>query len=208
LAISLLAEEPVSQRLSAGTRVGPYEIVTTRTPKTRGDSWLVPITEDANGPRPGQPVPLLSGPASEAAYDTSPDSRWLSYGADETGLPEIYVIALSDPSLKWPVSRDSGSEAFWSRTSMELFYPTFFSPMRIMVAPYTVEAGRFQPGQPRPWSPRAIPARAGIGSLITSLSPDGKRFAVLVPVEESLSNCVVFVMSFFDEIRRRLAEAK
>lgn len=194
----------VSGITADGTRL----VVTTRTPKTRGDSWLVPITEDASGPRAGQPVPLLTGPASEAATDSSPDSRWIPYAADETGLPEVYVIALSDPSLKWPISQDSGSGAFWSRTSMELFYPTFFSPMRIMVAPYTVEAGRFQPGQPRPWSPRAIPARAGIGALITSLAPDGKRFAVLMPVEESLGNRVVFVMSFFDEIRRRLAEAK
>jgi hypothetical protein len=31
---------------------------------------------------------------------------------------------------------------------------------------------------------------------------------VLMPAEESFSNRVVFVTNFFDEIRRRLAEAK
>jgi hypothetical protein len=44
--------------------------------------------------------------------------------------------------------------------------------------------------------------------MTVSLSPDGKRFAALMPVEESFSNRVIFVTNFFDEIRRRLAEAK
>jgi Tol biopolymer transport system component/predicted Ser/Thr protein kinase len=194
--------------VSGITTDGTKLMVVTRTPKTRGDAWLLPITEDSSGPRGGQPVPLLNGPSSEAALDSSPDSRWIPYASDETGLPEVYVIASSDPSLKWPISRDSGVATFWSRTSMDLFYCTFFSPVRIMVAPYTVEGGRFRPGQPRPWSQRAIPARAGLGAEIMSVAPDGKRFAVLMPAEESFSNRVVFVTNFFDEIRRRLAEAK
>ena len=194
--------------VSGITGDGTKLFVGTRTPKTRGDAWLLPITEDSSGPRGGQPVPLLNGPSSETAFDSSPDGRWILHGSDETGLPEVYVIGFSDPSLKWPISRESGGGGFWSRTSLELFYPTFFSPLRIMVAPYTLEGGRFQPGQPRPWSPRAIPAREGVGILTFSLSPDGKRFAVLMPAEESFSNRVVFVTNFFDEIRRRLAEAK
>jgi Tol biopolymer transport system component len=196
--------------VSGITADGTKLFVLTRTPKTRGDSWVLPITEDANGPRAGQPVPLLNGPASEIATATSPDGRWVVHGSDETGLPEVYVIGFSDPSLKWPISHDvgGGSGGFWSRTSLQLFYPTFFSPLRIMVAPYTLEGGRCQPGQPQPWSPRAIPSRAGIGMMTVSLAPDEKRFAVVMPVEESFSNRVVFVTNFFDEIRRRLAEAK
>ena len=120
----------------------------------------------------------------------------------------MYVTGLFNPDLKWPVSRGSGVAPSWSRTSHELFFPTFFSPMRIMVAPYTVEGGLFRLGQPRPWSQRAIPGRTDMGDSIISQSPDGKRFAVLMPVEEARNNRVVFVMSFFDEIRRRLAQAQ
>jgi hypothetical protein len=47
-----------------------------------------------------------------------------------------------------------------------------------------------------------------MGDSIISQSPDGKRFAVLMPVEGARNNRVVFVMSFFDEIRRRLAQTQ
>jgi DNA-binding winged helix-turn-helix (wHTH) protein/Tol biopolymer transport system component len=194
----------VSGITSDGTRL----LVTINTPETRTDTWLLPFTEEREGPRAGKPRPLLRGPASEIGTSSSADGRWLAYAADETGDPEVYVTGLFNPDLKWPVSRGSGVAPSWSRTSHELFFPTFFSPMRIMVAPYTVEGGLFRLGQPRPWSQRAIPGRTDMGDSIISQSPDGKRFAVLMPVEEARNNRVVFVMSFFDEIRRRLAQAQ
>ncbi len=193
-------------RVSGITADGTRLFVITSTRETRVDTWLLPITENSSGPHAGQPVPLLRGRFAEVASGGSPDGRWMAYTADETGTPEVYVNAVSDAGLKWPVSHGSGIGPSWSRTTPEIFYPTFFSPLRIMVAPYTIEAGRFQPGRPRLWSPRALPGRSGRGDHFISQSPDGKRFAVLMPVEEALSNNrVIFVMSFFDEIRRRLA---
>jgi len=194
----------VSGTTSDGTRL----LATINTRETRTDTWLLPFTEESEGPRAGQPEPLLRGPFSEIATGSSADGRWVAYTADETGDPEVYVIGLFNPGLKWPVSHGSGVGPSWSRTSPELFFPTFFSPVRIMVAPYTVEGGRFRPGQPRLWSQRAIPGRTGLGDSIISQSPDGKRFAVLMPVDEARNNRVVFVMSFFDEIRRRLAQTQ
>jgi hypothetical protein len=40
------------------------------------------------------------------------------------------------------------------------------------------------------------------------MAPDGKRFAVLMPVEQPLGNRVTFVMNFFDEVRRRIAKVR
>jgi Tol biopolymer transport system component/DNA-binding winged helix-turn-helix (wHTH) protein len=194
----------VSGITSDGTRL----LATRNTRETRTDTWLLPFTEEREGPRAGQPQPLLQGPFSETGTSSSADGRWLAYAADEAGDPDVYVMGLFNPGLKWPVSHGSGVGPSWSRTSPELFFPTFFSPVRIMVAPYTLEGGRFRPGQPRLWSQRAIPGRTGVGDSIISQSLDGKRFAVLMPVDEARNNRVVFVMSFFDEIRRRLSQTQ
>jgi serine/threonine-protein kinase len=145
------------------TSDGTGLLATMNTRETRTDAWLLPFAEETEGPRVGEPQPLLQGPSSEMATGSSADGRWLAYGSDETGDPEVYVTGLFNPGLKWPVSHAGGTFPSWSRTSPELFFTTFFSPVRIMVAPYTVEGGRFRPGQPRLWTQRAIPGRTGPG---------------------------------------------
>ncbi len=195
-------------RVSGITADGTQLFVSNYRPETRLDAWLLPLTDNKSGPHAGKPLPLLRERYSEVGSSGSPDGRWMTYTADESGTPEVYVNAVSDSGLKWPVSYGSGIGPSWSRTTPEIFFPTFFSPLRIMVAPYTMEGGRFRPGPARLWSPRAIPGRSGRGDHFISQSPDGKRFAVLMPVEEATNNRVIFEMNFFDEIRRRLADAK
>ena len=106
------------------------------------------------------------------------------------------------------VSSFSGHRAFWSPSGREIFFITFFAPLRIMVASFSLEGGLFHPDQPRPWSPVAIPNHAGQGMSSIAMAPDGKRFAVLMPAEQPLGNRVTFVMNFFDEVRRRTAPGK
>ena len=131
--------------------------------------------------------------------DDSPDGRWLSYGTDETGIAQTYVMEVTNPARKWMVSSGSGQPAFWSPSGREIFFTTFFAPLRIMVASFSFEGGVFHPGQPRQWSPVAIPSHAGEGVSSITMAPDGKRFAVLMPVEQPLGNRVTFV----DELLRR-----
>jgi hypothetical protein len=77
-----------------------------------------------------------------------------------------------------------------------------------MVTPYSLEGGRFQPGQPHQWSPVAIPGHAGFGSRGITMASDAKHFAVLMPAEQPLGNRVTFVMNFFDEVRRKVPVGK
>jgi len=168
----------------------------------------VPLSVGRDGPQAGRPIPLLHEPFSENPFDDSPDGRWLSYGADETEIPQSYVTEIAHPATKWMVSSESGHAAFWDQPGRQIFFTTFFAPLRIMVAPYSIEDGHFKPGQPRQWSPVAIPAHAGEGKDIIAMAPDGKRFAVLMPVEQPLGNRVTFVMNFFDEVRRLVPPGK
>ncbi len=178
------------------------------TPATRTDAWIVPLSVGKDGPQAGRPEPLLHEPFSELPYDDSPDGRWLAYATDETGIAQTYVTEIANPARKWMVSSMGGQPAFWSASGREIFYATFFTPLRIMIAAVSVEGGAFHSEQPRQWSPVAIPERAGTGFWSITMPPEGKRFAVLMPAEQPLGNRVTFVMNFFDEVRRRTAPGK
>ena len=187
-----------------GTRV--FAAQDTR--RTRSDVWMIPLSVGKDGPQAGRPEPLLQGPFSEVPFDDSPDGRWLSYAADETGIAQTYVTEIANPSRRWMVSSRSGLGAVWSPSGQEIFFATFFAPLRIMSASYSLEGGVFHPDQPRQWSPTAIPSHISDGARIIAMAPDGKRFAVLMPAEQPLGNRVTFVMNFFDEVRRRTAAGK
>jgi Tol biopolymer transport system component len=183
-----------------GTRM----FVSMYTPETRGDAGIVPLSVGRDGPRAGRPVPLLHEVFSEAPFEDSLDGKWLTYATDETGIAQTYVTEIANPARKWMVSGGSGQPAFWSPSGQEIFFVTFFAPLRIMVTPYSLEGGAFHPDQPRQWSPMAIPSHASSGATSITMAPDGKHFAVLMPAEQPLGNRVTFVMNFFDEVRRKV----
>jgi serine/threonine-protein kinase len=177
--------------------------------KTRGDAWIVPLSIGRNGPQAGRPQPLLHESYTEVPFFDSPDGRWLAYSTDETGISQSYVMEVANPARKWMVNGGSnGQQAGWSPSGREIFFTTFFAPLRIVAASLSFEGGVVHPGQPHPWSPAAIPNHAGEGVSSITMAPDGKRFAVLMPVERPLGNRVTFVMNFFDEVRRRTAPVK
>jgi hypothetical protein len=105
---------------------------------------------------------------------------------------EVYVRAFPPPSSgpggKWQISNTGGTEPRWSQTGHELLYR---SGDQIMAASYIAKLGATT-GSPGPWD----------------LAPDGKRVAVVTPVESAEApqqeHEVVFLQNFFDELRRRL----
>jgi serine/threonine protein kinase len=196
-------------RVSTISHDGTRLFASTSTRETRGDAWIVPLSMGRDGPQAGRPEPLGREPYTEIPFFDSPDGRWLSYGTDETGILQTYVMEVTNTARKWMVNSGSnGQQAGWSPSGREIFFTTFFAPLRIMVTSFSFEGGVFHPGQPHPWSPVAIPNHAGEGVTSVTMAPDGKRFAVLMPVEQPLGNRVTFVMNFFDEVRRRTAPVK
>jgi hypothetical protein len=194
--------------VAAVSHDGKRLFLTTNAPETRTDTWMVSLSVGSDGPRAGQPAPLLRGIYSEIPHQDSPDGRWLSYAADETGIAQIYVTEIANPSRKWLVSTGSGQQAFWPLSGREIVFTTFFAPTRILAVPYSLEGGHFQPGQPRPWTPVMIPDHAGLSYRSVTMASDCKRAAVLMPAEQPLGNRVTFVMNFFDEVRRRSPAGK
>jgi Tol biopolymer transport system component len=65
---------------------------------------------------------LWESTANLTAPRWSPDGRWLAYGSDETGSPEVYVRPESGPGVATRISVSGGEFPFWRQDGRELFY--------------------------------------------------------------------------------------
>lgn len=173
-------------------------------PATLADIWTTPIESDRNGLRAGTPEVFLHTPINERAPTFSPDGRWLAYFTVESGRSEVYVRAFPDKGSKVQISNDEGSSPVWSRNGREVFFRSRNN--QIMVVPYTVKGDLFVAEKPRLWSGRKLaltPTARGF-----DVAPDGKHIVATLPAEYSeeqkTQHHVIFLLNFFDELRRRV----
>ena len=161
--------------------------------------WTVPLESDGTGLRGGKPELLLRSSYGESGPMFSPDGRWLAYNSYEPETFQVYVRPFPDRGGKWQISNGGGSDPVWSRNGRELFFRT--ADNRIMVATYMVKGDSFVADQPRGWSEKRL------GGRDYDVAPDGKRIAALMPVvtteSQQAQSHVVFLLNFFDEVRRR-----
>ena len=181
----------------AGTRLAYFQ------PDGNPQIWSVPIEADAGGVQAGTPERFLTTKVSDLDPAFSPDGRWLAYSSNESGKFEVYVRAFTARatagSERWLVSNSGGGAPAWLPKSRELLYQ---AGDQIMAVGYTVSGDTFIAGKPRVW---AASVRAASGF---DVAPDGSRVAALMPVTPrdaaEQEHSVVFVMNFFDELRRRV----
>lgn len=69
-----------------------------------------------------RPRTYLATPDDESNGDFSPDNRWVAYASDESGRKEVYAASFPEPTRRFRVSSDGGSQPRWSRDGKELFY--------------------------------------------------------------------------------------
>jgi serine/threonine-protein kinase len=187
----------------AGTRL----VFTELNPEGLYGIWTVPVENDATGLKTGKPEVFLQGSFNALNPRFSPDGRWLAYTSTESGTPQVYVQAFpgspSGPNTKRQVSNDGGTHPIFSRIGGKLFFRALDN--RIMVASYKVKGDSFVADKPRVWSERRL---AEVGLLRNyDVAADGKRIAALIPAEGregQPQHHVVFLLNFFDELRRRV----
>ena len=181
---------------------------TEQSPETQRDIWTVPLETDSAGLRAGKPEVFLQTPFDERNPSFSPDGRWLAYASDESGAFQVYVRAFPDKGGKWQISNDGGLYPTWSRIGRDLFFET--PDNHIMVTTYQTKGDSFAADKPRVWSNTKL-ANVGLNGNY-DLAPDGKRIAALMPGDtaqgQQVQNHVIFLMNFFDELRRRVPTGK
>jgi Tol biopolymer transport system component len=145
----------------------------------------------------------LQTPFSTIAPVFSPDGRWLAYYSHDPQKEGVWVMPFPGPGGKWLISSRS-DEPNWSRNGRELFF--IEASRTIMVTGYTARGDVFVFGKPQVWSPHPLM------DLAWDLAPDGKRVAVVTPVESKEAPTpdheVTFLFNFFDELRRRVPVGK
>jgi Tol biopolymer transport system component len=134
----------------------------------------------------------------DAAPAFSPDGAWLAYISNAKGSNEVYVRTFPDTGGRWQISNNGGTRVVWSPNGHDLLYQ---SGDQIMAVGYTAKGDTFVAEKPRVWL-------AKIGGTQWDLAPDGKRVAVVTPLDTQESpkqdHAVVFLLNFFDELRRRV----
>lgn len=170
------------------------------------DIWTLPLEHEATGLKGGKPEPFLQTPADERSPMFSPDGRWLAYVSNESGAYQVYVRSFPGREGKWQISTAGGSYPVWSSNGRDLFFRAIDN--RIMVAGYTASVDSFSSGKPRLWSPTPLADFGPVGTTSYDVAPDGKRIVALMPVAapeaQHDQNHIVFLLNFFDELRRKV----
>jgi serine/threonine-protein kinase len=164
--------------------------------------WTVPVQTDANGLHFGKPEPFFHTTAADERHPAfSPDGRWLAYTSNETGMRQIWVRAFpgSPSSGRWQISKSGGSYPLWSRQGRRLFFRT--EEEQVMVADWTTAGDSFGVDSLRAWSETLL---GDIGPQSNfDIAPDGKRIIGILPAGRPRHH-VVFLLNFFDDLRRRV----
>jgi serine/threonine-protein kinase len=186
-----------------GKRLAYYEIA------SGTQIWTVSVDDDGGQLKAGKPEPFLKSQFGDLRPAFSPDGRWLAYQSRPSGKDEVYVRPFPLPASGhgglWPISNGGGTFPVWSRNGRDLLYQ---SGDQILAVSYTVRGDAFVPEKPRVWIAKLGAVAQELYTPLWDLAPDGKRVAVLTPVEAPEApkpdHTVVFLLNFFDYLRQRV----
>lgn len=140
--------------------------------------------------------------ADDGAPQFSPDGHWLAYVSQESGRREIYVQAYPGPGGKQQVSTDGGNEPQWNRNGRELFYRNGDA---MMVANISSQGGGLFASKPRQlFEGNYVTEGVGYARPSYDVSPDGRRFLMLKPVEQNGTGTtrINVVLNWTEELKR------
>jgi Tol biopolymer transport system component len=145
------------------------------------DLWALPLQGEK------KPILLVATPGineTETMGQLSPDSRWLAYVTNASGLFQVMVQAFSPvpekpPAAKWQISTAGGAQPRWRSDGKELYYMAPDGKL-IVVEVNTSQQG-FEHGPPQPLFASRADAPTGAMSWSYFPSADGKRFLVRIP---------------------------
>jgi len=135
---------------------------------------------------------LIEAPFNQQNARLSPDGKWLAYVSDESGQPQVFVQAMSDPGTRAQISSEGGIEPRWARTGNELFFLSKNRLMSVKFAP----GGGLNPGKPvalfedkRPWGGYDVAA-------------DGRLVVAREAELNGTGNQINVVLHWFEEMKQ------
>ncbi len=167
-----------NRQITQWTPDGAGLLFWTQDPKNSLDIDYVPVAPG------GTPRPILATPAGERDAAISPDGKWMLYTSNESGRQEVYVVSYPALGGKWQISPAGSVGGGWVEGSPRIIYADLDG--RIQSVEVTAQGANLSIGAPRPVFP-------GLPAAPAAIVPDGKRFLVAVPTEESVQSSLVLV---------------
>jgi len=175
------------------SRDGRFIICTNRSPTTKDDLWVLPMTGDQ------KPFLYLQSPNNEDHPRFSPDGHFVAYTSDEHGRWEVYVQTFPASGGKWVVSVDGGAQPRWRRDGKELF---FIAPDRkLMAVDVKLEGSVFEAGVPKVLFQTNVVSYPNPRNVY-DVSADGQRFIIVTPPEETSSTPITVVANWTTDLKR------
>ena len=148
--------------------------------------WALPLEGER---KPWLVVPRTANSFAAEGH-LSPDGRWLAYTSQESGKPEVYVVAFRAGQGKWQVSTNGGYQPHWSRDGKEVYY--FNQASRsVLAVPVKEINGGLQFGATQSLASNATSSQVGFYDV----TPDGKKI-LLNLVAQQVSQSVTVLTNF------------
>jgi Tol biopolymer transport system component len=157
-------------------------------PKTGLDVWALPMEGDR------KPFPVVRTNFDEDLAQFSPDGKWITYQANESGRYEVYIQPFPGPGDRTQVSTSGDAQVRWRRDGKELFYIALDGRLMAVPIQSTSNAQTSEVGSPVPLFV------AHVGSALSypnkqqyDVSSDGQRFLMNTVIEEAPSPITVIL---------------
>jgi len=146
-----------------------------------GDSEISVVPLD-----PGEKPRLLpvANTGTQTSGQFSPDGRFIAFTMLANGTPQVLVVPFSPGNGMWQASSDGGHWPRWSRDGKQLYFVSMRN--EVMTVDVHVKGDLIEFGHPvRLFSFRPSVRIYRLGMIGYDVSPDGKRFLLVVAADEN-----------------------
>jgi len=148
---------------------------------TSGDSEVSVVPLD---PREKPRVLPVANTGTQTSGQFSPDGRFIAFTMLANGTPQIFVVPFSAGNGMWQASTDGGRWPHWSRDGKQLYFLSMRNEM--MSVDMREKGDSIEVGHAvRLFSYRPSVRIYRVGMIDYDVSPDGKRFLLVVAADEN-----------------------
>jgi eukaryotic-like serine/threonine-protein kinase len=148
---------------------------------TSGDSEVSVVPLD---PKEKSRVLPVANTGTQTSGQFSPDGRFIAFTMLANGTPQIFVVPFSAGNGMWQASTDGGHWPRWSRDGKQLYFISMRNEM--MTVDIHEKGDSIEVGHPfRLFAFRPSVRIYRLGMIDYDVSPDGKRFLLVVAADEN-----------------------
>lgn len=148
---------------------------------TSGDSEVSVVPLD---PKEKARVLPVANTGTQTSGQFSPDGKFIAFTMLANGTPQIFVVPFSGGNGMWQASTDGGHWPRWSRDGKQIYFISMRNEM--MTVDMHEKGDRIEVGHAvRLFAYRPSVRIYRVGMIDYDVSPDGKRFLLVVAADEN-----------------------